>query len=123
MKLGARLIIIGILTYLFSFYTPWWVLFIITFSTCFFIHGSFLNTFIAGFLGVGLVWLGFSWFLDFQSESYFTEKIVLLFPVKDSSYLILISGLIGALSGGLGAILGNSFKLLFVKKKTKSYYR
>ncbi|MFY0598582.1 MAG: hypothetical protein JXR03_02845 [Cyclobacteriaceae bacterium] len=123
MKLFLRLILIGILTYILSFYSPWWILFIITFGVSFFLHGSSINSFISGFLGVGLVWISFAWYLDFESQSVFTDKFVGLVPqVSEGSYLIIISGLIGAISGGLGALTGNYFKLLFVKKKKKSFY-
>ncbi len=122
MKLAIRLLLIGSLTYLLSFYTPWWTIFIITFLVSFFIHGSSLNVFISGFLGVGIVWIGVAWYLDFKSNHEFSDKIVQLFPIEESIYLVVISGLIGALCGGFGSLTGNSFKLLFVKKKVKSFY-
>lgn len=122
MKLIVRLVLIGLFTYLLSFYFPWWILFIVTFVISFLIHGSYINTFITGFLGVGLVWIGLAAYIDFKTNSFFSEKIVQLFPIEESYYLIVIAGLIGAVCGGFGALVGNSFKFLFIKKKTKGFY-
>lgn len=122
MKLAARIILISLITYLLSFYSPWWILFVVTFVISFLIHGSYINTFITGFLGVGLVWLGLATYLDYKSASMFSEKIVQIFPIEKSNYLIIISGIIGGVCGGFGSLAGNSFKLLFVKKQTKGFY-
>ncbi|MEP0369342.1 MAG: hypothetical protein ABJN36_02275 [Cyclobacteriaceae bacterium] len=122
MKFLARLILISIFTYGLSLYAPWWILFVVTFGVCFGIHGSSINTFIGGFLGVGLVWLVTAWILDYQSNAAFTDKMVQLFPVEDGILLVILSGIIGGVCGGLGALTGNSFKQLFVKQRKKSIY-
>ncbi|MFT6867862.1 MAG: ABC-type iron transport system FetAB permease component [Cyclobacteriaceae bacterium] len=122
MKLAIRLLLIGSLTYILSIHAPWWTLFVITFVVTFFIHGSGLNAFISGFLGVGIVWIAIAWYLDFKSEHVFSDKIVQLFPVDQSIYLVVISGLIGGICGGFGSLTGNSFKQLFIKKQKKSFY-
>ncbi|RED97539.1 hypothetical protein [Marinoscillum furvescens] len=122
MKLIARLILVMILTYFLSFYMPWWIVFVVTFLTGFIIHGSGINVFIGTFLGAGLVWMLYAWYLDYNTASILSQKVIQLFPFDDPMMLIITSGLVGGLCGGFGGLSGNSFRQLFLKKKQKSFY-
>lgn len=122
MKLILRILLIIVITYLLSLYAQWWILIGVAFLVGFIIYGNSFNVFLSGFLGGGLLWLSYSWYLDVQTNSILSEKIVELFPFDESLYLIIASGLIGALAGGFGAVTGNSFRLMFTRKKTKSFY-
>ena len=122
MKLLLRIILIISLTYFASMYAPWWIIIVISFLVSFVLYGNGFNNFISGFLGGGILWLCLAWYLDFSTNSILSEKIVQLTPFEDPFMLIMSTGLIGGLAAGLGAITGNSFRLLFVKKKTKGFY-
>lgn len=122
MKLIFRIILITSLTYLLSLVMPWWILFAVTFLFGFLLHGNGINAFISGFLGVGLLWMIYAWYLDIKSNAILSDKLVSLFPFEDPNYLIIITGLIGGISGGFGCMTGNSFRQIFLKKKTKSFY-
>lgn len=122
MKLIVRIILIVVLSYLLSIYFPWWVLVIMSFIVGFVIYGGGFTVFLSGFLGGGLLWLSYAWYLDYRTNSILSEKIIHLFPFEDNFFLIIVSGVIGALAGGFGAITGNSFRLLFEKTKSSSYY-
>ncbi|MFT6881717.1 MAG: hypothetical protein ACI83W_001595 [Marinoscillum sp.] len=122
MKLLIRIVLIFLFTYLLSFYAPWWIIFAVSFLVGFFIYGHPFNAFLAGFLGGGILWLSYSWYLDLNTNSILTNKIVALFPFEDPFTLIALSGLVGGLSAGFGALSGNSFRGLFIKKQKKSFY-
>ncbi|MFK7953443.1 MAG: hypothetical protein AB8B73_11400 [Ekhidna sp.] len=122
MKLLIRLIAIGVLTYFISPLSFWWIAMIISFAVCYVSPSSGLNAFVAGFLGVGLVWIGQSWRMDVANESNFSNVIVELFPINESFYLILVTGLVGGLAGGFSALSGTSFRQLFLKEKKRSLY-
>lgn len=122
MKLLLRIVIISILAYSLPYYLPWWSLAIVSALVGFMIPGSGLNAFISGFLGGGVVWLFLSWQSDAATASIMSEKIVQLFPFKDATYLIILSGIIGAIVAGLSCLTGASFRDLFIKKKKRSFY-
>lgn len=122
MKLIARILLILVFSYMLSFYLPWWILLVIAFLAGFALPGNGINIFISGFLGGGLLWMTYSWYLDFKTESILSQKVVGLFPVDDHFLLILASGIVGALCGAFGCLAGNSFRQLFMKKKKKSFY-
>jgi len=122
MKLIARILIIATLTYIVSFYAPWWFGAIISGLVALIIYSSGISAFISGLIGVGIIWFGYAFYLDFSSDAYFSGKIIELFPFDDPIILIVLSGLIGGLIGGFGALAGHTFRGLFIKKKSKSLY-
>jgi hypothetical protein len=121
MKLFVRIILIGGLTYFLSFYFPWWIVTVVAFAVGALIPGGGLNVFISGFLGAGIVWLGYAWKLDEANNSSFSSTIVQLFPIpQDPIFLVVVSGLAGALCGGLGALTGSLLRK--PKKSTRAGY-
>lgn len=122
MKLIIRIIAIAALTYFISPFGSWWIAMVASFLICFVSPSSGLNAFIAGFLGVGLVWIGHSWNLDVQNESAFSTQIAEIMQLPDPLFLVIASGIVGGLAGGFSSLAGTYFRKLFVKTKQKSMY-
>ncbi|WP_462248554.1 hypothetical protein [Ekhidna sp.] len=122
MKLIIRLIVIGALTYFVSPYTTWWAAMVIAFGVCYASPSSGLNAFVAGFLGVGLVWMGHAWNIDVQNSSTFSNTVAEIMQVGDPILLVFATGLIGGLAGGFASLTGTTFRQLFVKQKNRSLY-
>lgn len=94
----------------------------VAFMVTFISPSSNLNAFIAGFLGVGLVWMGYSWSLDVANKSAFSSKITEIVGLNDPVLLVLAAGAVGGLAGGFSSITGKTFKALFIKNKKSSFY-
>lgn len=122
MKLIIRIIAIGVLTYFLSPIGSWWMVMGISMIVCFVSPSSGLNAFVAGFLGVGLIWMGHAWNLDVQNASAFSSKIVEIMQLGDPIYLVLATGVIGGIAGGFAALTGTTFRQMFLKSKKRSYY-
>ena len=123
MKFFLRLILIGILTYFLSMIAPWWIIVIIGFLSGLLIPGTSLTVFISGFLGVGIVWMGYAWKLDSENESRFSKMIGEIFQVEDPIILIVIVGVIGGLCGSFSAMTGSLFRQKDSRKKSSGYYQ
>lgn len=93
-----------------------------SFLVCYIKPSGMLRAFITGFLSVGLVWLGQAWQLDAVNGSVFSSKIIELFPVDESIYLILLTGLVGGISAGFAGMSGASLRTISKKGKSKGYY-
>ena len=122
MKLIIRLIVIGALTYFISPYFTWWTAMSIAFLVCYISPSSGLNAFVAGFLGVGIVWMGHAWNMDVLNESAFSTTVGEIMNISDPILLVIASGLIGGLAGGFASLSGTSIRALFVKPKQRSLY-
>ncbi|WP_162555706.1 hypothetical protein [Reichenbachiella versicolor] len=110
------------LGFVFSMYTPWWSLILMAAAIAFVFPSNNINAFLSGFLGVGLLWLIMAWKIDVETESVLSVKVAELLMMDDTNMLVLLSGIIGAFAGGLGAFTGNSFRQLFLRKKKESFY-
>lgn len=65
-----------------------------------------LKSFLAGFVGIGLLWVGLALFIDYDTQSLLTEKISQLFPVN----IYIVTSLTGGLVGGLASMTGSLLK-------------
>ena len=120
MKLFLRMILIGLLTYFLSPFSPWWIIVIISLLTGLLLPGGVVNSFVSGFLGVSLVWMGYAWQLDTENASVFSGMILEIIPLGDTQILIVVVGLIGGFTGGVATVTGS---LLRKRRKERPYDR
>lgn len=123
MKFFLRLILIGILTYSLSFFAPWWIIVITAFIGGISLPGNSISVFVSGFLGVGIVWMGYAWALDTANESQFSRMIGEVLTIGDPLLLIAATGVIGGVCGGFSAISGSLLRKGDPKKKPTGYYQ
>lgn len=119
MKFLLLTIVIGILSYIAEQYLPWWSVVMASFLAALFIYTRSLNAFLAGFLGVGLLWFIFALSIDISTDSILTEKIAILFKMGQPLLLVVTTGFIGGIAGGLGALTGNQLLKIFTKKESR----
>ena len=117
-----RFILATLLTALLSFfaglYLPWWSIAIIAFLVAILIKQIVGRSFLAGFLGIFLLWTVVALWIDVKNEHILSQKIAQVFPLGGSSILlILITAFIGALVGGFAAMSGAS--LLPAKRRLR----
>ncbi|MDI9356635.1 MAG: hypothetical protein QM536_06405 [Chitinophagaceae bacterium] len=120
MKFIVQVALTIILTYFLELYFPWWVIFIVPMGVSIVIPNTSLSSFLSGFLGIGILWSFLAWKIDIDSHSFFSSKISELFSIP-THYLFITSGIIGAVCGGLGALVGNSFIKIFRTTKKSKY--
>jgi hypothetical protein len=117
-----RFILATLLTALLSFfaglYLPWWSIAIIAFLVAILIKQIVGRSFLAGFLGIFLLWTVVALWIDVKNEHILSQKIAQVFPLGGSSILlILVTAFIGALVGGFAAMSGAS--LLPAKRRLR----
>ena len=122
MKILFKIILTVALAYLLQYFFPWWTAVLAAFIIALLIKSSLINDFLSGFLGVGLLWGVMAWVIDMQTNSMLTSKIAMLFSLDNPTYLILITGLVGGIAGGLGALSGNQIQGFFTKEKIVKKY-
>lgn len=106
MKFGAHVIVIVLLSFLLQSFLPWWTMAVGAFATGLFFRQGGVRSFLAGLLGVGLLWLGMAWYLDSSTGSILTSKVAAIFPTKTVGLLLLITAVIGGLVGGFASMTG-----------------
>jgi len=86
-------------------YLPWWTLPLGAFAVGFVVRNKGYLSFLAGFLGAGLLWLGMALVIDITTQSILTQKVNQLLPVNALLMTTLVGGLVGGLGGMTGALL------------------
>ena len=107
MKIVVAIILIGLLSFVAGLYFPWWSIAIAAFITTLLIPLRAWTGFIAGFLGVFILWTILAWMIDVKNQHILSRKIAEVFSLGGSSFLlILVTAFIGALVGGFAAMTG-----------------
>lgn len=86
---------------------PWWSLAVVAFAIGLALAPSAKVAFGAGFGGAGLSWLIPAAWLAHQNESLLAGRVAQLLPLGGSAMaLLLVTGLVAGLVGGLSALAG-----------------
>jgi hypothetical protein len=111
MKFFISILLIAVLSFAASLFMPWWIIAVVAFIVAFAIPQKNGMAFLSGFIAVFLLWVGLSFYISLANEHIFAHKISMLILKADSpNYIILVTGLIGALVAGFGALSGRLFK-------------
>ncbi len=108
MKLLVAILLTALIAFVGGLYLPWWSIAIAALLVAVMVHQKAGKAFIAGFLGVFLLWGGLAWWIDMKNEGILAAKIASVLPLGGSAIvLILVTGLIGGLVAGFAAMSGS----------------
>lgn len=97
-----------------QYFLPWWTMAIVAFGLGYFFQNKGAVSFVAGFIGVGLLWFIAAYRIDAASQSLLTEKINRIFPLNVFVLMIIVGGLVGGFAALTGALMN--------QKRTAKYY-
>ncbi|HZI53402.1 MAG TPA: hypothetical protein VFD56_06860, partial [Chitinophagaceae bacterium] len=89
MKFIVALILTALLSFIAGLYFPWWSIAIAAFITALLIYQRSWKAFLAGFIGLLLLWSGLALWIDIKNESILSARISQLFGIGSNSYLLI----------------------------------
>jgi len=108
MKLLVAIILTALLSFVGGIYLPWWSIAIAAFISVLLVPLSGGRAFLAGFLGVFILWTLLAFWIDIKNEHVLSRKVAEIFPLGGSSFaIILVTAFIGALVGGFAGMSGS----------------
>ena len=111
MKFILTLLLTFLLSFIAGLYLPWWSIAIVAFLAALLMQPTIGLGFLAGFLGVFLLWATIAFWIDTANESILSHKIAMLFSLGGSTLLlVLITAFVGGLVGGFAAMAGSSIR-------------
>lgn len=116
MNLSVKIILILFFGWLSGMFLPWWSIAIVCFVVVFINGGSIFQNFMAGFLGIFILWLLHAFIIDFQNNSILSEQIAELFTLPNTLALMLVTALVGGIVGGISSISGSLLRDVFFSK-------
>lgn len=109
MKIFVSALLTALLSFISGIYLPWWSIAIVAFLISILIQQSIWHSFLSGFLGIFILWLAITSWIDVSNNSILSQRIAQLFSLGSSFLLIIVTSLIGAIIGGFAAMSGSSF--------------
>lgn len=89
-------------------FSPWWGFAITSLLVAVLVHQKAGKAFLAGFLGIFLLWAGLAWWIDMKNNGILSHKIAQILPLSGNSLLlIIITGIVGGLVAGFAAMSGS----------------
>lgn len=88
-------------------FLPWWIIGAVAAIAALVFRTNPVLSFLAGFLGIALLWGLYAGYLDEQNESILSSQLGQIFKGLSSMGLIFTTALIGGLVGGLSAMSGS----------------
>ncbi len=122
MKFLLKVILIAGLSFISAFFLPWWIVVVCAFLLNALIGSGPLNSFLSGFLSIGLLWMIAAWIIFSGSEGDLVLRLAPLFRANEGVVLVVYTASLGALVGGLGGLSGCYFRRLFSNDKTSEKY-
>ncbi len=89
---------------------PWWSAAVAAFIIAFILYTRPGSSFLAGFLGVAMLWFIWAFIANSANDGILASRVARIFSLPNNTLLLLITSLIGGLTGGLGAITGSYFR-------------
>ena len=94
-------------------FTPWWTIAIAAAIAGLFSKNKPYLNFFAGFIGIGLLWASYAWWLDTTNDSMLSYQVGQLFNGLSPQSLVLVTATIGGLVGGMSAMSAGIMRGVF----------
>lgn len=121
-KFVISILLYGGFSYLGGMFLPWWGFVPIIFLLAAVINQKNLRSFLAGFLAIFILWVILAWIIDSANQHILSQRTAMILPLNGNSLLlILLTGLIGGILGGMASLTGSLLRSH--KKAPESYYQ
>jgi cell division protein FtsX len=108
MKFLASVFLMALVGFALGLYLPWWSVALAGFVISFFLYQKPLIALLTGFISIFLLWGLLTIVRSQANDHILAHRVSILILQKDSpNLLILVSALIGGITGGMGAICGS----------------
>ena len=103
-------LVILILSFLCSYFLPWWFIAVIAFAAAYFWGRKPGKSFLSGFAAVFLAWALLALLKSIPNDNMLAERVAKLFQLPNWILLLLVTAFIGGLVGGMSALSGTLVK-------------
>jgi hypothetical protein len=108
MKFAVATVLTALLAFISGLFLPWWGIAVTSLLVAVLVHQKAGKAFLAGFLGVFILWAGLAWWIDMKNNGVLSKKIASVLPLGGNAILlILVTGLIGGLVAAMAAMSGS----------------
>lgn len=121
MRFLTQVVLTALSSYVATQFLPWWSLVICAAVVAMRLNPSQSTAFLGGFVAISLLWMGVATWIDTSTEGILSSRIAPLLGFQSPIPLILLTGLIGGLAGGLGAWSGQQIRTHWLSRETRNF--
>lgn len=113
MKFFLSIFITGLFSWFLGLvdFLPWYSFVVVAFMVAVLIKQKPAISFLSGFLALFFLWAILALVKDIPNEHLLSTKVANILPLKgNTTLLVVITGLVGGLLGGMAALSGSFFK-------------
>ena len=104
-------VLILFFSWLFTLFFPWWGVVIPTLIIGAWLLNGSITAFLIGFFGAGFAWFFQALYVHIANDGLLSSRIAEMMGVGSPWVVLLITFLVGALAGGMGALTGYQLKV------------
>jgi hypothetical protein len=108
-------LVILILSIICSYVLPWWFVAVIAFVAAYFFSKKPGKAFLSGFLAVFVAWILLALFKSIPNDNILATRVAKLMQLPNWILLLIVTGIIGGLLGGMAALSGALIRKSFKK--------
>ncbi|HEY9487899.1 MAG TPA: hypothetical protein VIQ51_06200 [Chryseosolibacter sp.] len=108
MRFPVQILVIIFLGFFLELFLPWWCIALAAFA-----GGLLVNSrvnFLAGFLAIGLLWIGKALITDLSADSDLADRVARIFMLHNKALLLLVTFILSGLVGGFAAMTGGALR-------------
>jgi len=113
-------IIIILVTAILQIFAPWWIVAIVPFLVFLIRQTSASNAFWTGFAAIVVLWMAYGFYLHFVSDGAMSDRVAGIFSLPNGIVLLLVSAVIGGLTGGMAGLSGQLVRRIFISDPLRS---
>lgn len=118
MKFLTATILTALLSFIAGIFMPiWWFFAVVALLVALLIHQKAGKAFLAGFLGLFILWFILAFWMDSANNGVLSVKIASLLPLSGSKWaLVILTAVLGGLIAGFSAMSGSYLRTSGTKK-------
>ncbi len=123
MKFLIQVFLTILMCYIAEQFLPWWTIGVCAaiVATCLPLNS--VTAYLGGFTATSLLWMVTATLIDVRTNAILSAKVAPLLGFQSTTLLILLTGLVGGIVGGLGALSGQKLRVLLTQKESERMKR
>ena len=113
-------IVVIVASFLLQMVLPWWIIVVISFTTCGLIGKTGKISLWSPFFAILLLWTGMALFKSVPNNNVLALRVAEMFGVKSWILVLALSSILGAFCAGISGYCGYHFRKAVLSRKTAS---
>ncbi|HAC14886.1 MAG TPA: hypothetical protein DCE78_02925 [Bacteroidetes bacterium] len=105
-----NIILTAVLAFVLQLFFPWWIVSIAAGIVALFSNQTLLRSFLNGFAGIAILWIGWSGYIYFTGGDVLANKLAGILSLPYGWMTLLVTALVGGIVGGFGALTTSALK-------------